>query len=228
MSLPDRPGDPVAGVAVRGLPEAAVARLALCHRVLVELAASGVETVRSNDLAAACGVSPANLRKDLSHLGSYGVRGVGYHVPVLIARISEQLGLTAELRVVIVGWGNLGRALAGYPGFPSRGLRVVALVDPAYAGQVVQGPHGAITVAAVEELANVVAASRARIGIIATPAEQAQEAADLLVAAGIHSLLNFAPVTLTVPASIEVRKVDLAVELQILAFHEQQRTEETA
>ena len=228
MSLPDRPGEPVPGVAVRGLPEAAIARLALCHRVLAELAAAGVETVRSDDLATACGVRPANLRKDLSHLGSYGVRGVGYHVPVLIERISEQLGLTANLRVVIVGLGNLGRALAGYPGFQPRGLKVVALVDPSYVGEVIEGPHGPITVAGVEDLARVVAAAAARIGIIATPAEQAQQVADLLVAAGIRSILNFAPVALTVPASTEVRKVDLAVELQILAFHEQQRTEETA
>lgn len=226
MSILDRTC--AAGAAGRGLSEAAIARLAICHRVLVELQAAGVQTVRSDDLAAACGVRPANLRKDLSQLGSYGVRGVGYQVPVLLAHMAEHLGLAADVPVVIVGLGNLGRALAGYPGFGPRGLKVVALVDLDGAGQWVPGPDGPLEIVGVDALARVVSATKARIGIIATPAGSAQMVADRLVAAGIRSILNFAPVTLAVPANVEVRKVDLAVELQILAFHEQQRAEETA
>jgi len=234
LSIPDRLGGAAgaghedSAASARGLSEAAVSRLALCHRVLLDLAAAGVESVRSDDLAAACGVRPANLRKDLSCLGSYGVRGVGYQVPVLLTHIAEQLGLTSGVGVVIVGLGHLGRALAGYPGFTARGLTVVGLIDSAGIGDVIECPSAPLAIAGIGELDGIVQRTGARIGIIATPAASAQQAADLLVASGVRSILNFAPATLAVPASIEVRRVDLAVELQILAFHEQQRAEETA
>jgi redox-sensing transcriptional repressor len=190
-------------------------------RALTSFAEQGVATVSSQALADAAGVGPAKLRKDLSHLGSYGTRGVGYEVDYLVYQISRELGLTQDWRVVIVGIGNLGHALANYGGFASRGFTVAALLDadPDVVGERVAG----ITVRSVGEREDVVAAERVRIGELATPAAVAQEMCDRMVAAGITSVLNFAPVVLQVPAGVELRKVDLSTELQILAFHEQRK-----
>jgi len=173
-------------------------------------------------------VSSAKLRKDLSHLGSYGTRGVGYDVAFLAYQISRELGLTQPWGVVIVGAGNLGHALVAYRGFASRGFAVVGLLDshPDVVGQRLGIPGSQTVVRPMTELESVVTDGGAHIGVIATPAEAAQDVADRLVAAGVRSILNFAPVVLTVPEDVEVRKVDLAVELQILAFHEQRRNDE--
>jgi redox-sensing transcriptional repressor len=216
---------PTPGLARRDIPPATVARLPVYHRVLGQFDEAGVGTVSSEELAEACGVSSAKLRKDLSHLGSYGTRGVGYDVRFLAYQISRELGLTQPWGVVIVGAGNLGQALVAYRGFASRGFAVVAVVD---ADRTLVGtPVGVadVVVQSMDRLEHVIATSDARIGVIAVPAEAAQDVADRLVAAGIRSILNFAPVVLAVPQDVEVRKVDLAVELQILAFHEQRREE---
>ena len=204
----------------RAVPEATVARLPVYLRVLHELAESGHGTVSSEGLARLAGVGSAKVRKDLSHLGSYGTRGVGYEVEELIFHISRELGLTQGWSVVLVGVGNLGHALAGYGGFVSRGFRIEALfdADPARIGEQV----GGVTVRPVDELEDVVRATGVAIGVIATPAAAAQEVTDRLVDAGVRSILNFAPVTVVVPDHVSVRKVDLAVELQILAFYQQQ------
>lgn len=206
-----------------GVPEATVGRLPLYHRVLVDLADAGTETVSSDALAATAGVSPAKLRKDLSFLGSYGTRGVGYEVSVLIDQIGAELGISSEWPVVIVGVGHLGHALANYRGFASRGFRLVALFDddPALVGVEVAG----LVVRPFADLDAVATSEGALIGVIATPAPAAQEVADALVGAGVHSILNFAPVVLAVPSDVDVRRVDLASELQILAFHQQRRDE---
>jgi redox-sensing transcriptional repressor len=212
----------------RDIPDATVARLPIYHRVLTQLADTGVTTVSSEELASSCGVSSAKLRKDLSHLGSYGTRGVGYDVQFLAYQISRELGLTQPWGVVIVGAGNLGQALVAYRGFASRGFEVVAMLDshPDVIGRSLGTAGEPVVVRPVADLVEVVAGGRARIGVIATPAEAAQDVCDRLVSAGVLSILNFAPVVLTVPAGVEVRKVDLAVELQILAFHEQRRHDE--
>jgi redox-sensing transcriptional repressor len=191
--------------------------------VLVDLADAGTETVSSDALAATAGVSPAKLRKDLSFLGSYGTRGVGYEVSVLIDQIGAELGISSEWPVVIVGVGHLGHALANYRGFASRGFRLVALFDddPALVGVEVAG----LVVRPFADLDAVATSEGALIGVIATPAPAAQEVADALVGAGVHSILNFAPVVLAVPSDVDVRRVDLASELQILAFHQQRRDE---
>ena len=211
----------------RGIPDATVARLPNYHRVLTHLVDRGVATVSSEELAAASGVTSAKLRKDLSHLGSYGTRGVGYDTEYLVYQIARELGLTQDWPVVIVGVGNLGHALANYGGFASRGFRVVGLVDadPARVGEMIDaGPGGsAIEVRPLEDLEDVVAEGEAAIGVIATPAAAAQSVCDRLVSAGVTSILNFAPVVLATPDHVGVRKVDLATELQILAFHEQRR-----
>lgn len=215
--MPDVPTLPE----VRPIPEATVARLPLYHRVLLDAADHGVGTVSSQRLAELAGVNAAKVRKDLSYLGSYGTRGVGYDVPHLLHEIARELGLTHDWPVVIVGVGNLGRALANYQRFEARGYRVVALVDadPAKVGHTV----GGLTVEPLDTLAAIARDRDVAIGIIATPAHAAQAVADQLVAAGITSILNFAPTVLSAPPGVSVRKVDLAIELQILSFYEQRR-----
>jgi redox-sensing transcriptional repressor len=205
-----------------GIPDATVSRLPLYLQALTGLAERGVATVSSEELAAAAGVGSAKLRKDLSHLGSYGTRGVGYDVQYLVYQISRELGLTQDRRVVIVGIGNLGHALANYGGFTSRGFTVAALVDadPEVVGETVAG----LPVLPLGELDRVVAELGVQIGVVATPGPVAQQVCDRLVAAGVTGVLNFAPCVLNVPDGVMVRRVDLATELQILAFHEQRRT----
>jgi len=208
----------------RHVPDATVARLPLYLRSLHALAEEGTTTVSSEELARLVGGgagSPAKVRKDLSHLGTYGTRGVGYDVAQLVDTISAELGLARRWPVVLVGVGNLGHALAGYGGFASRGFRIAALfdADPARVGEVV----GGLAVRPMGELPAVVAEQGGAIGVIATPAEAAQDVCDALVAAGVRSVLNFAPTALEVPDGVDVRKVDLAVELQILSFHEHRR-----
>jgi redox-sensing transcriptional repressor len=204
-----------------GIPDATVARLPVYLRVLGPIAESGRVTVSSDVLAAAAGVNSAKVRKDLSYLGSYGTRGVGYEVELLVYQISRALGLTQRWNVAIVGVGNLGHALANYGGFGTRGFRVVALVDadPSRVGERIAG----LRVHHIDELPRLVRDECVSIGVIATPASAAQDVCDRLVRAGLSSILNFAPVVLSVPADVHVRKVDLSVELQILAFHEQRR-----
>ena len=210
----------------RGIPEATVARLPLYLRALTALSERSVPTVSSEELAAAAGVNSAKLRKDFSYLGSYGTRGVGYDVEYLVYQISRELGLTQDWPVVIVGIGNLGAALANYGGFASRGFRVAALIDadPQMAGKPVAG----IPVQHTDELEKIIQGDGVSIGVIATPAGAAQQVCDRLVAAGVTSILNFAPTVLNVPEGVDVRKVDLSIELQILAFHEQRKAGEEA
>jgi len=198
-----------------------VARLPLYLRALGALAEDGVSTVSSEELATAAGVNSAKLRKDLSYLGSYGTRGVGYDVDYLVFQVSRELGLTQDWPVVIVGLGHLGHALANYGGFASRGFAIRALVDadPAIVGTEIAG----LRVVPLTQLEEVVGDLGVAIGVIATPAQVAQEVCDRLVAAGVSSILNFAPSVLSVPDHVEVRKVDMSIELQILAFHEQRK-----
>ena len=202
----------------RSIPDATVARLPLYLRAVIALQEQGVVTVSSGDLATAAGVNPAKLRKDLSHLGSYGTRGVGYPVRELVDGISTVLGLTDDRGLAIVGLGNLGRALAAYGGFQERGFRVAALldVDPALVGREV----GGLVVEDAAGLEQVVRERDVTIAVLATPAAAAQEVADRLVAAGVTAVLNFAPAHVEVPQDITLRRVDLSVELQILSFYE--------
>ena len=176
----------------RSIPEATVGRLPVYLRALVETAGSGTATVSSEELAEAAGVNSAKVRKDLSHLGSYGTRGVGYDVAYLIHQIRRELGLTQDWAIVIAGIGNLGHALANYRGFAERGFRIAALVDedPGKVGERV----GELTIRHVDELPRLVSEFDIAIGVIATPAAAAQQVCDRLVAAGVTSILNFAPV----------------------------------
>ncbi len=204
--------------AARRIPEATVTRLPLYLRVLGE-AASQMETISSEALAHRAGVNAAQVRKDLSYLGSYGTRGVGYDVDYLVRQINRRLGLDAERRVAIVGAGNLGQALASYGGFPSRGFHVVACfdADPAKVGAVV----GTTVVEPASSMLQVLRDKEVDIAVITTPAPAAQAVADTLVAGGIRSILNFAPTTVVVPDHVALRQVDLGIELQILSFYQQ-------
>ena len=206
----------------RGIPEATVARLPVYLRALITLSDREIATCSSEELAVAAGVNSAKLRKDLSYLGSYGTRGVGYDVEYLRYQIAREIGVTQDWPVVIVGIGNLGHALANYSGFSSRGFRIVALLDsdPARHGE----PLGDRFIRDFADLETIVREHDVAIGVIATPAHAAQDVCDRLVACGVTSILNFAPSVLSVPEGVDVRKVDLSIELQILAYHEQRKS----
>jgi redox-sensing transcriptional repressor len=207
------------GADSRHIPEATVARLPVYLRCLLELEGTSITTVSSERLAERCGVNAAKVRKDLSRLGSYGTRGVGYDVEVLLAQISRELGLTQDWPIAIIGLGNLGHALANYRGFGARGFRIVALfdADPDRVGEVIDG----IRIHHIDDLETVLETTPVAIGIIATPAAAAQQVADHLTRAGVVSILNFAPAVISVPDQVSLRKVDLSIELQILSFYSQ-------
>ncbi len=213
----------------RRIPEATVARLPVYLRILSDLAhPAGIDQpvpadghISSEQLAELAGVNAAKVRKDLSYLGSYGTRGVGYEIAYLVYQIRRELGLTHDWMVVIVGAGNMGQALSNHGGFGDRGFPVAGIVDidPNKIGTLVGGTR----VRQIDELGAIVRSRGVSIGVITTPAHAAQDAAERLVRAGVTSILNFAPVVLSVPLNISVRQVDLAVELQILSYHEQRR-----
>ena len=207
----------------RPIPEATVARLPIYLRALLDLAEGRGETnVSSEELASLAGVNAAKVRKDLSYLGSYGTRGVGYDIEYLLYQITRELGLTQDWPAAIVGVGNLGRALASYKGFSERGFRISALFD--VDDNVIGSEVGGLEVKHLDELKDIVVSDGITIGIIATPPAAAQEVAERLVDAGIKSILNFAPAVVAVTPDVNVRKVDLSIELQILSFY-QQRTQ---
>lgn len=184
---------------------------------------AGATTVSSEELAARARVNAAKVRKDFSLFGSFGTRGTGYDTALLVAQIDRALGADRDWPVAIVGLGNLGRALANSDGFSSHGFRVAGLYD--VDAQVVGQRFGQLVVRHVEELgrAPVGPADRFSIGVVATPASAAQAVADSLVAAGVASILNFAPRVLSVPPQVLVRYVDLSIELQVLTFYQSRR-----
>ncbi|MBF6333761.1 redox-sensing transcriptional repressor Rex [Nocardia transvalensis] len=210
------PGEAAPRTQQKDIPQATVARLATYLRVLAVLADEGVLIVSSEELAVAAGVGSAKLRKDLSFLGPNGVRGVGYDVIKLRDRIEDVLGLSEGHRVILVGAGNLGRALVGYSGFRRRGFTMVGVFDrdPQVIGESVSG----LVVRDVAELDAAVAELQPTIAVLTVPDAAAQSVCDELVAAGVQCILSFSPVALDVPASVEVRRVDLAVEMQMLSF----------
>ena len=210
----------------RLIPEATVGRLPIYLRALLDFAEARDEmTVSSDELARMAGVNAAKVRKDLSYLGSYGTRGVGYDVEYLLYQITRELGLTQDWPAAIVGIGNLGRALASYKGFSERGFRITALFD--VDDEVVGTTVGGLEVRHLDELKDAVAQEGICIGIIATPPMAAQEVAEHFADAGVKSILNFAPAVVNVAPDVNVRKVDLSIELQILSFY-QQRTQAIA
>jgi redox-sensing transcriptional repressor len=201
----------------RRIPEATVVRLPVYQRILAELVRTNVATVSSEQLAALAAVNAAKVRKDLSLLGSFGTRGSGYDPAYLIDQIERALGVDKNWTIAVVGIGNLGRALTNSEGFASRGFNVTAIfdVDPTVIGEEIRG----LRVRHMDEIATLRSAERPAIGVITTPGWAAQEVANLLVAVGVTSLLNFAPRVLTVPPHVHLRYVDLSIELQVLGFY---------
>jgi len=182
---------------------------------------AGTGTCSSQDLARTAGVNSAQVRKDLSFLDAQGVRGVGYDVDELRLEIRKALGLTHEFPIVIAGAGDLGRALANYGGFREWGFSVGAILD--VDARKIGSRIGDSVVESMDDLEAIVAERNIEIGIVATPAIHAQTAAERLVGAGVRSILNFAPTVISVEAA-EIRRVDLSTELQILAYHLQERS----
>jgi redox-sensing transcriptional repressor len=199
-----------------GVPPAVVSRLSRYLRELQHLVAEGTQTTSSNQLGVRLGFTDAQVRKDLAHFGQFGHPGVGYRCDDLIAQIRKILGTDRKWLVALMGVGNLGRALLGYRGFESQGFRMSAAfdADPAKAGTIVDG----IEIFDVARLAEIVAQRQIELGMVAAPAAQAQTAADQLVAAGVSGILNFAPVTLSVPEGVSMVSVDLARELEQVTF----------
>ena len=201
----------------RPIPPATVARLPAYRRALMDAADAGLRTLASGTIAEAVGVHPDQVRKDLSHLATRGVRGVGYDVSALITETSAILGLDEERTVVLVGAGNLGRALAAYEGFAPQGFRLVAVLD--VDASVVGTEVGGLTVDHLESLPRVARREQVDMGVVAVPGPAAQDVVDVMIAAGLRAVLNFAPVHVRVPDGVAVRRVDLSTELQMLSFH---------
>lgn len=199
------------------MPAPTVARLPVYRRALGALLSAEPTTVSSAELARLTGVNAATVRRDLSWLGSYGTRGTGYDAGQLLDRVERELALDREWPIVVVGVGNLGRALARSGTFASRGFRVAALLeaDPRLVGTSV----GGIPVEHADRLEEVVRRENISFAVLATSADAAQGVAERLAAAGVRAVLNFAPVRLRLPGGVRVRNVDLAAELQVLAFY---------
>jgi redox-sensing transcriptional repressor len=210
----------------RKIPTAAVNRLPVYLQILTDLQLTETSQVSSDQLAALANVNAAKVRKDLSYLGTYGTRGVGYEVAFLIYQIKRELGLLTTWTTIVIGAGNLGAAITVNGGFASRGFPVVGIfdVDPRKIGTRV----GDLTVRNLDEMSEFVRTNGVHIGVLAVPSTAAQSVADDLITAGIGSLLNFAPIVLTTPKSVAVRNVDLGVELQILGYHEQMRRQSSS
>ncbi len=200
----------------RKISESAVRRLSHYLRFLDEFESSGVSTVSSDDLAGKGGMTSAQVRKDLSRFGSFGKRGLGYPVDELRVRMRQILGLDRRWRVALVGAGRLGAALFQYEGFRVQGFEFVAVFDndPAKIGR----RWGELEVEDVSDLWGEVRDRRIEMGVIVTPRESAQEVADRLVDAGVRAILNFAPRKLSIPDDVTLRDVNLAIEIEGLAF----------
>lgn len=201
----------------RAIPPATVARLPAYRQALIDADAAGQRILPSAELAAAVGGNPDQVRKDLSFLATRGIRGVGYEVAPLVDELSRILGLTEERNVVLVGAGNLGRALAAYDGFTPRGFRLVAVLDVDDA--VIGSEAGGLKVVHLDTLPAIARRDQVEMGVVAVPGPAAQSVVDAMVAAGLRTILNFAPVHVRVPADVTVRRVDLSTELQMLSFH---------
>lgn len=210
---PTQPGESPSDASV---PKVVVSRLSLYLRELQRLEAAGQHTISSGQLGTLLGFSDAQVRKDLGFFGQFGYPGVGYRCDELIRAMRDILGTNQPWNVAMVGVGNLGQALLGYRGFGRQNFTIVAAfdADPTKVGQVVQG----LTIQPVEDLADTVREKHIRLGMIVVPGGRAQEAADRLVAAGVEGIVNFAPVTLTLPPHVQNVGVDLAIELEQLSF----------
>ena len=203
------------------IPEATVSRLSVSSRYLTEVAKQEIVSISSGEIAEGVGGTPAQVRKDLAYFGEFGTRGVGYNVKQLNQEIMSILGLTKCWNVILIGAGNLGSALSQYRGFRERGFQIIGVFDNDLnkVGLKLNG----LPIYAVTQMADFVEKNDVSIGIIAVPAEYAQDIADILVETNIRGILNFAPVVLTIPEEVEVRNVDLTVNLEVLTYNIERR-----
>ncbi len=201
---------------MKRIAESTVRRLSTYLRYLENLDTQGQQTASSDELAHLCGTTPAQVRKDLSFFGSFGKRGLGYPVHEMTAHLREILGLEREWKVVIVGAGKLGAALANYRGFYQRGFRIVGVYDndPNKVGK----PWGEAIVRDMADLTQDIEREDAPIAVLAIPSDDAQGVVDRLVGAGIRAILNFAPAQITVPPHVSLKSVNMAMELEGLSF----------
>ena len=199
------------------IPEATIILLSVYSRHLTEVDRKGIITTSSGDIAEGVGVSPAQVRKDLAYFGEFGTRGVGYNVKDLRQHILRILGLSVDWSVCLVGAGNLGLALSTYKGFRERGFIITSIFDsdPKKVGTMI----GNVEILPINQLQEVGKQNRTQIGIVAVPAAAAQEIVDQMIEMKVKAILNFAPVVLNVPPEIELRNVDLAVNLEVLTFN---------
>jgi redox-sensing transcriptional repressor len=199
------------------IPEATIIRLSVYSRFLEKMDRKGIVTISSGEIAEGVGVSPAQVRKDLAYFGEFGTRGVGYNVKDLYRHTMKILGLSQKWKVVVIGAGNLGSALASYRGFNERGFEIVGIFDsdPSKVGKTLSG----LEIEPISSLATVIKEREVSIGVIAVPEKVAQEVAEILVKSGSKAILNFAPTILVVPEGIQVRNIDLSVNLEILTFN---------
>ncbi len=199
------------------IPDIVIRRLPIYVRTLRRLAASGIESVSSDELAAHLGVTAAQIRRDLSFFGRFGKQGKGYNVSHLIGEITRILHLDRTWDVALVGFGRLGQAIAHYRGFEEDGFRIVAIFDhnPDHIGQVING----VVVLPDHQIEAIVREMGIKIGIIAVPVDAAQRVADQLVAGGVRAILNYAPVILRLPPGIWMREIDPTSALQSLTYY---------
>ncbi|WP_309673255.1 redox-sensing transcriptional repressor Rex [Gemmatimonas sp.] len=201
---------------MKRIADSTVRRLSMYLRYLEDLDTQGQQTASSDELAHLCGTTPAQVRKDLSFFGSFGKRGLGYPVHELTAHLREILGLEREWKVVIIGAGKIGAALANYRGFRQRGFKIVGVYDndPTKIGK----PWGEAIVRDMADLAQDIQREEAPIAVLAIPSDDAQDVVDRLVGAGIRAILNFAPAQITVPPHVSLKSVNMAMELEGLSF----------
>ena len=198
------------------IPRKTVYRLSLYYRALQRLRAARTETVSSAALAKAAGVKPTQLRKDLTYLGQFGTRGLGYGVEALRAKLTDVLGTTRLQPVILVGAGRLGSALLRYPGFAKEGFEIVAAFD--LVATKARAREVGVKVFLPHRIAPFIGENGIKMAILTVPATAAQEVANALVAAGVLAILNFAPIILQVPDTVVVNNVDLAIELENLSY----------
>ena len=199
-----------------GIPKKSIYRLSLYHRCLTKLIENGIETVSSSALAKAAGVKASQLRRDISHVGQFGTRGLGYQVEELRLAIREILGREQLQPVILVGAGNLGSALLRYGGFQKEGFEVVAAFDAV--PEAVMKREISVPLLGSEKMDQFIAKNKVKLAILCVPAENAQEVANDLVLAGVQGILNFSPSVLQVPEKVTVNNVDLALELENVSF----------
>jgi redox-sensing transcriptional repressor len=199
------------------IPDIVIGRLPVYLRALTRLAQEGREVTSSHELGQRLGISSAQIRKDLSHFGGFGKQGTGYQIAYLVEQLKQVLKVDQEWDVVLVGAGDLGRALAHYKGFGDRGFRIVAVFDnsPSKIGTHLEE----YVIQSLDEVAKIVHERGIKMAMIAVPAEAAQQVADRLIEAGVKAILNYAPINLNVPAGIHVQYIDPVVHMQRMTYY---------